>query len=98
MALTLFNLSTAELTGFPKAAKHLKMCSTTYINTRNPVPPEQRLEKNLFSSVELKFFCLIMKKQHPWEMAFIQAIPLDKTGTIWNHSHTKHQCWVFVCN
>lgn len=50
----------------------------------------------LFTSVELKRFCLILKQQHPWEMGFIQAILLDKQDITGKHGPIKHQCWV-IC-
>lgn len=34
LALMLFSLSNAELLGFPRAARHLKICSATYIHSR----------------------------------------------------------------
>lgn len=60
----------------------------------NPVSAEQSQETILFTSVELKWFHLVMKKQPLWEMGFIQAI--HKQHTIWKHGPTKHQCWVFA--
>lgn len=62
----------------------------------NPVSAEQSMGTTLFTSVELKWFWLVMKKQPVWEMGFIQAILLDKKHIIWKHSFTKHQCWAFA--
>lgn len=86
IALNVCQSVSAKLVGFPSAARHLKPHSTAYISM-NPVSAEKSLETILFTSVKLKWFCLVMKKQPLWEMGFIQAILLDKQHTIWKRPY-----------
>lgn len=48
----LFNLSGAELVGFPSAARHLKTHSTTYVKISNPVSGFVSKPGNTFYSLQ----------------------------------------------